>query len=256
MSQRQKPQFNERFFQGPREDREAAQFRNDRRRMLLDLLGMTAAEAKGKTNDELRAILDAEELQYAMEADNEVKLTEAIETQDLADRIDPTIHFDEYVPKMGDEDEIIVATFRVFGKSPSVDLENFLEKGYNWIIDAETSPGEVGDDKYLVFVEAERRTHFPKNFIELIKDLENITNITRNQWRMTYFVTAKSNPEYPLTQGAMATHIPLSPKAYRQMKQGQETMESMLNSARIPRHKGDIDGFATFKRRNREERKN
>ena len=250
---RQKHQFNERFFSHPGEDREAAQFRRSRRQMLLDLLGMTSEEAKGKTNDELKSMLDSQELAYAMEADDEVKLTEAIETQDLADRIDPTVHFDEYVPKMGDEDGIVVATFKVFGKAPSVDLENFMEKGYNWIIDAETSPGEVGDDKYLVFVEAERRTHFPEKFIELIKDLENVTNIKRDQWRMTYFVTAKSNPEHPLTQGNMATHIPLSPKAYRLMKRGQETMESMLNSARISRHKGDIDGFAPFKRRDREE---
>jgi len=248
----QKQQFNE-YYRSGREDKEAAQFRRSRRQMLLNLLGMTSEEAKGKTNDALKAMLDAEELQYAMEGDDDVKLTEAIETQDLVDRIDPTVHFDEYVPKMGDEDGIVVATFKVFGKAPSVDLENFMEKGYNWIIDAETSPGEVGDDKYLVFVEAERRTHFPEKFIELIKDLENITNIKRDQWRMTYFVTAKSNPEHPLTQGNMATHIPLSPKAYRLMKRGQETMESMLNSARISRHKGDIDGFAPFKRRDREE---
>jgi len=188
-----------------------------------------------------------------MNMENEdAKLIEGLESQDLEDRIDPTIHFDEYVPKMGTEDQIIVATFKVFGKNPGVDLESFLEKGYDWIIDAEISPGEVSDNKYIIFVEAERRTHFPKKFIELIKDLENITNVKRNEWRMTYFITAKNNLEYPLTQDNITTHIPLSPRAYRQMKQSQETMESMLNSARTPRRKGDIDGFATFTRRPRE----
>ena len=58
--------------------------------------------------------------------------------QDLEGRIEDTIHFDEYKPKMGTDENIVVATIKVLGKEPAKDLENFIEKGYDWIIDAET----------------------------------------------------------------------------------------------------------------------
>ena len=39
---------------------------------------------------------------------------------------------------MGTDENIVVATIKVLGKEPAKDLENFIEKGYDWIIDAET----------------------------------------------------------------------------------------------------------------------
>ena len=52
---------------------------------------------------------------------------------------------------MGTDENIVVATIKVLGKEPAKDLENFIEKGYDWIIDAETSAGEISDGKYIVF---------------------------------------------------------------------------------------------------------
>ena len=74
---------------------------------------------------------------------------------------------------MGKDDDIIVATFKVLGKEAARDLESFIEKGYDWVIDAETSAGEISDGKYIVFIEAERRTRFPAKFMGLINDLKN-----------------------------------------------------------------------------------
>ena len=96
---------------------------------------------------------------------------------DLKDRITPNVDFDEFSAKVGTDDDIVVASFKVLGQDAAVDLENFLEKGYEWIIDAETSPGEIEDGYYLVFVEAERRTSYPNNFMSMIGDLENLTSI-------------------------------------------------------------------------------
>jgi len=56
----------------------------------------------------------------------------ALDPNDLDGRIESLIHFDEYKPKMGSDDAIIVATFKVMGKDAAKDLENFIEKGYNW----------------------------------------------------------------------------------------------------------------------------
>ena len=87
-----------------------------------------------------------------------MKLIEGMDPNDLEDRVKPEVHFDEFSAKMGPDDGVVVASFKVMGHSAAVDLETFLEKGYDWILDAETSAGEIEDSHYLVFIEAERRS--------------------------------------------------------------------------------------------------
>jgi len=175
----------------------------------------------------------------------------ALDEQDLEGRIEDTIHFDEYKPKMGTDDNIIVATFKVLGKEPAKDLENFIEKGYDWIIDAETSAGEISDGKYIVFIEAERRTHFPAKFMGLINDLKNITDI--QDWMLMYFDKPQSrkNIIQTLTQETLANSIPLSPKKYRASKDAVVAIESILNTARVPRTKGDVKQFESYQPKER-----
>ena len=40
----------------------------------------------------------------------------ALDPQDLEGRIEDTIHFDEYKPKMGKDDAVIVATLKTLSK--------------------------------------------------------------------------------------------------------------------------------------------
>jgi hypothetical protein len=135
------------------------------------------------------------------------------------------------------------------GQAAASDLETFLEKGYDWILDAETSAGEIEDSYYLVFVEAERRSDYPKKFMSLLSDLKNITDIEDSDWTMLPYLGTKKDPRYNLTQNNIATHVPLSPKKYRDNKAANDVMEGMLNIARVPRTLGDIDEFrATAKR--------
>jgi len=144
-----------------------------------------------------------------------MKLTEGMDPNDLEDRVKPEIHFDEFGAKMGTDDDVIVASFKVMGQAAAVDLETFLEKGYDWILDAETSAADIED----------------------------------SDWTMLPYMGTKKDPLYNLTQNNIATHIPLSPKKYRDNKAAQGVMEGMLNIARVPRTLGDIDEFrATAKR--------
>ena len=117
---------------------------------------------------------------------NQQQLNEGLNKEDLLDRVEPIVHFDEYVPKMGESDSTIVASFKVNGKTVAQDLENFIEKGYNWVLDAETSPGEISEGNYVVFVEAERRTSLPIVFMSMIEDLTNLTGIKSNEWTMMH----------------------------------------------------------------------
>jgi hypothetical protein len=178
-----------------------------------------------------------------------MELTEGLDPKDLVDRVKPEVHFDEFGAKMGTDDDVIVASFKIMGQAAASDLETFLEKGYDWILDAETSAGEIEDSYYLVFIEAERRSNYPKKFMSLLGDLKNITDIEDSDWTMLPYLGTKKDPRYNLTQNNIATHVPLSPKKYRDNKAANDVMEGMLNIARVPRTLGDIDEFrATAKR--------
>jgi len=179
------------------------------------------------------------------------QFNESLQASDLSGRISNKIHIDEFSAKMGDDADVIVTTFKVFGKNPANDLERFLERGYNWILDAETSPGEVAKDEYLVFVECPRRTWYPEKLISLFGDLSNLTEHKPEDWQVLYFQD-KRNPTYKLNKKSLNQIIPLSPRAYKEAKESKNVLESMLNSARISRKKGDIDGFTSFKRTTRD----
>jgi len=172
----------------------------------------------------------------------------ALDPNDLDGRIESLIHFDEYKPKMGSDDAIIVATFKVMGKDAAKDLENFIEKGYNWVVDADTSAGEISNGNYLVFVEAERRTSFPRNFMSMISDVNNLTDI--KDWSMIYYEKSdtRKNIVKPLSIEELENSIPLSPKKYRDGRTAIDAIESILNTARIPRKPGDINEFRSFTR--------
>ena len=174
-----------------------------------------------------------------------------LDPQDLEGRIEDTVHFDEYKPKMGKDDDIIVATFKVLGKEPAEDLESFIEKGYDWVIDAETSAGEISDGKYIVFVEAERRTTYPKKLMDMINDLQNITDV--ENWKFLYFdkPESRNNPIQPLSLDTLTNAIPLSPKKYVAQKEAVVAIESILNTARVPRSKGDIAQFKSYQPKER-----
>tara|TARA_R110000765_G_scaffold48068_2_gene98583 strand:+ start:1217 stop:1762 length:546 start_codon:yes stop_codon:yes gene_type:complete len=178
-----------------------------------------------------------------------MELTEGLDPKDLVDRVKPEVHFDEFGAKMGTDDDVIVASFKIMGQAAASDLETFLEKGYDWILDAETSAGEIEDSYYLVFIEAERRSDYPKKFMSLLSDLKNITDIEDSDWTMLPYLGTKKDPRYNLTQNNIATHVPLSPKKYRDNKAANDVMEGMLNIARVPRTLGDIDEFRATARR-------
>mgnify|MGYP003387377609 FL=1 len=180
-----------------------------------------------------------------------MQVTEGLESNDLQDRVQAKVHFDEFAPKMGKDDQVVVVSFMVMGQDAAKDLESFLEKGYSWLLDAETSAGEKEPGMYLVFVEAERRNYFPEKFMSLIGDLENITGIKSKDWVMKYYQGTRRDPKYQLTKQNMITHIPLSPRKYRQAKASESMLEGMLNIARTPRKKGDTHELRATTKRSR-----
>lgn len=62
---------------------------------------------------------------------------------------------------MGKDEDVVVISFKVKDKFPAIDLMEFIEKGYTFVLDADMSSGEERDGTYSVFVELERSKDVP-----------------------------------------------------------------------------------------------
>lgn len=141
-------------------------------------------------------------------------LSEALEYKDLEGMMKPTIHVDEFSSKMGDDDDIIVISFFVRSEQAARDLVNWFEKGYDWVLDADRSPGEIKPSRYLVYLELRRRSSAGRWVAEMIDDLQSLTEFQADQWIMHY-----EGNTVPFSQENFDQLVPLSPKEYRRRKE-------------------------------------
>lgn len=159
---------------------------------------------------------------------NNQQFNEGLEYGDLKRLIHSEIHVDEFKSKMGDDSDIVVVSFKVVDKEPALDLVNFVEKGYDWVLDADVSSGELSDGEYLVFVELERTPEVTDRIDELLDDLLNLTEQDISEWRFQY----QKGKQVPYTVDALAV-IPTTPEEYNS-KYGQDNIAAMQESARVP----------------------
>lgn len=138
-------------------------------------------------------------------------LSENLEHGDLKRLIHHELHIDEYKSKMGDDADVCVVSFKVAGKEPSTDLVAFIEKGYDWVLDADVSSGEKEGGDYLVFIEIERTPKLPAQIVEMIDDILNLTEQTIDEWRWRY---RKNTKDHDLTEESIGSVVPLTPEAY------------------------------------------
>jgi hypothetical protein len=113
-------------------------------------------------------------------------LVEGLRHRDLVGIVKPTIHIDEFASKMGDDADIVVASFYVRDETAAEDLVNWFEKGYNFVLDADRSPGQIKTNRYLVYVELYRRSKTADNIAELLDDLATLTEFKLEDWTMRY----------------------------------------------------------------------
>lgn len=142
---------------------------------------------------------------------NNTKLFEGLEQGDLARLINVNVTLDEFISKMGEDQDVAVLAFRVGGKEPANDLMNFIERGYDWVLDSDVSPGELDNGEYVVFVELERSPALIKNIEKLISDISKLADENENVWEFTYKDDPKS---YELTAKNLQRIVPSTPDAY------------------------------------------
>ena len=162
-------------------------------------------------------------------------LFEGLEAGDLKRLIHPELHVDEFRSKLGDDEDVIVLSFKVDTKEPANDLVSFVEKGYDWVLDADVSSGEMDDGSYIVFVELDRNEKAADNILQLITELMNLTDQEIEDWRVRYY---KSRKETQLSLEALKSLIPNSPEAYEKAY-GQEEIDQLKVAAGL-----DVDSKA------------
>jgi len=155
------------------------------------------------------------------------QLCEGLEYRDLVGIMKPTLHIDEFNSKMGDDADIIVVSFFVRDKQAAKDLVSWFEKGYDFVLDADRSPGEIKPNRYLVYVELRRRSSAPQHIQQLLEDLETLTEFEPDQWLMHY----NSRTE-PWNEETFAKTVPLTPDAYR--KSTDSDLNDLRDAAGIP----------------------
>lgn len=156
-------------------------------------------------------------------------LFEGLEANDLKRLVHPELHVDEFKSKLGDDKDVIVLSFKVDSKEPANDLVSFIEKGYDWVLDADVSSGEMDDGSYIVFVELDRAKDAVENIMDLMDDLTNLTTLPTDEWRVRYY---KAHQEKQLSAEALSSLIPLTPEAYDK-KYGQEEIDQLKSAAGV-----------------------
>lgn len=156
-------------------------------------------------------------------------LFEGLEANDLQRLIHPELHVDEFKSKLGDDADIVVLSFKVDSKEPANDLVAFIEKGYDWVVDADVSSGEMDDGSYIVFVEMDRNPELAANVMDLMDDLMNLTGQDVSEWRVRHY---KSHKEQVLSQDAIATMVPSTPEKY-EAQYGQADIDALKTAAGV-----------------------
>jgi len=102
---------------------------------------------------------------------------------DLGHLVDKIIEIDSYKSKMGEDSDIVTLAFSVHGNEPAKDLENFIEKGYPFVLDADVTSGEQSDGTYKVFVEIERTKDISNNILEIADGVKKLADLESMKFR-------------------------------------------------------------------------
>lgn len=164
-------------------------------------------------------------------------LREGLDHLDFENQIVPIVSVDEYEAKSGDDDEIITFSFVVKGKAVGEDLCDWLIKGYDYISDCEVSEGELMANRFIVFVETNRRNKAPERLLEILEDLETLTDLSLDQWKIKI-----NGEEYEPKLQIIKQHMITIPLEYRNQHEVDDTdvdiesddLNEMRNIAGLP----------------------
>ena len=147
---------------------------------------------------------------------------------DMDGQISDKITVDEYAAKMGKDKDIVTITFKVNSELAANDLVVWFERGYDFVLDASVSDGEIEPGTYLVFVEIERRSRVPERIIRLLSDLETLTGFKLKDW-----IVEIENETYDADESVIRQAMILNPNEYKMEKEKDEKLNEYRQIAGI-----------------------
>jgi hypothetical protein len=142
---------------------------------------------------------------------NKQIINEGLDYMDMVYQVEPELSVDEYAAKMGKDSDIVTLAFIVNSEAAGDDLVDWFERGYDWVLDASISEGELSPGKYLVFVEMERRSKTASRIIELLEDLETLTGLSLDDWSVEV-----DGETHEADKDKLKELITISPHEYRE----------------------------------------
>lgn len=136
-------------------------------------------------------------------------LNEDLRANDLRYLVDSVFEVDSYSSKMGQDKDVSVLSFNVRSKEAAEDLENFIEKGYKFVLDADVSPGEVKNGKYKVYVEMERDADLGNKIVEILDGVKKLA--ANDDFRFRYYRSLRAEIA---NEETLVTAIPTNAAEY------------------------------------------
>lgn len=152
----------------------------------------------------------------------------ALDYMDLEGQLRNKITIDEYAAKMGKDSDIVTVTFTVNSKLAAQDLVTWFERGYDFVLDASISDGELEPGKWLLFLEMDRRIKVPNRIITLLSDLETLTGFKVSDWTIEL-----DTKEYEASEDILKDKMILNPNEYKMKRGSEEESDEDLNEMRL-----------------------
>lgn len=137
------------------------------------------------------------------------QLNEGLRPLDLKNLISSMFEVDTYKSKMGEDRDVCVISFHAKDRNPAKDLMEFIEKGYNFVLDSDVGSGENDKGEYHVFVELDRGPRLAEQIKDIIDGVERLTGI--DKWEFKYHKEPNINL---MTTESLKSKIPDSPGLY------------------------------------------
>lgn len=136
-------------------------------------------------------------------------ITEGLRSNDLKDLVYSDIEIDTFSSKMGEDTDVCVVAFQAKDRHPARDFMEFVERGYDFVLDADISSGENEDGEYSVFIEISRTPDLADQICELMYGAKKLTGI--REWRFRYY---KDNKSYELNETNLKEVVPSTKEMY------------------------------------------
>lgn len=141
----------------------------------------------------------------------EENLNEGLRPKDLKNLISPVFEIDTYRSKMGEDQDVCVLDFKVKDRLPAVDVMEFIEKSFSFVLDADVSSGENNDGEFHVFVEIPRTRSLARQIEDITYGVSKLSDV--NDWQFKYHRNKKI---FDMSKDMLESVVPSTPASYQQ----------------------------------------